>query len=116
MTDRNKLEDLVACSSASGLKINVSTIESVAANTERVRSFTVGVNKVWKIDTCHFTQHITRSRNASGNGLASFYEKISTRSAGTRKDNAVGEDQEAHDGEASTKKSALWMRDYASAK
>lgn len=48
----DKLVNLAACSSAAGLKNNVSKTKLMVINTERARSFAVGGEEVGKID--HF--------------------------------------------------------------
>lgn len=54
----NKLFDLVECSSAAGLKINVSkTTKSMVINTERARSFAVGGEEVEKVAIWPLDRH-----------------------------------------------------------
>ncbi|XP_052562125.1 uncharacterized protein LOC128092408 [Culex pipiens pallens] len=51
---QNKLDDLAACSSAAGLKVNVSKTKSMAVNTERAQGFTVAGENVEKVDTFQY--------------------------------------------------------------
>ncbi|XP_039450644.1 uncharacterized protein LOC120429680 [Culex pipiens pallens] len=51
---QNKLDDLAACSTAAGLKVNVSKTKSMVVNTERAQGFTVAGENVEKVDTFQY--------------------------------------------------------------
>ncbi|XP_052567667.1 uncharacterized protein LOC128093856 [Culex pipiens pallens] len=51
---QNKLDDLAACYSAAGLKVNVSKTKSMAVNTERAQGFTIAGENVEKVDTFQY--------------------------------------------------------------